>query len=70
MNPILDNILQLPIADRLELIEQIWDSIDTTAGPFPLSELQKAELDRRLELHDRDPQGTSWNQLKQRLLDR
>jgi putative addiction module component (TIGR02574 family) len=51
---------QLPMADRLLLVEDIWDSIAASNQHPPISEWQKAELEHRytafqagsLELHD------------------
>ncbi len=48
---------KLSIPERLELVEGIWDSIAQDAEVFPLSDEQKAELDRRLEAHRRDPES-------------
>lgn len=49
----------LSVAERLELVGDIWDSIadEATASPdlLPLSEAEKAELDRRLAEHDANP---------------
>lgn len=49
----------LSVADRLQLVGEIWDSIadEANASPevLPLSDEQKAELDRRLAEYDADP---------------
>ena len=49
----------LSVADRLELIGEIWDSIaeeaSDTPDVLPLTEDQKAELDRRMAEFDADP---------------
>ena len=39
--------------DRLDLIEQLWDSID--ADTLPLTEAQTREIDSRLAMLDADP---------------
>ena len=48
-------------SERLRLVGEIWDSIaaEASASPdaLPLSEAQKAELDRRVAEHDADPSG-------------
>ncbi|MCO6454382.1 MAG: addiction module protein [Pirellulaceae bacterium] len=41
-------IREMPVADRLALVEQIWDSIVEDEAGFELTDKQKAELDRRL----------------------
>ena len=60
----------LPVADRLDLVERIWDSIVEDNGAFELPEAQRAELDRRLAAHDADPdRGSSWEDVKRRLVE-
>jgi len=49
------DILKLSIAERIELIGDIWDSIAEVPGAVPLTEAQEAELDRRLDAHRKDP---------------
>ncbi len=70
MHPILKvDISELSVSERIQLAEDLWDSIlaDSNAD-VPLSESQKEELDRRLELHRQNPQqGSSWEEVKQRL---
>jgi putative addiction module component (TIGR02574 family) len=39
---------QLSVADRILLVEEIWDSIVATPEQVPLTEAQIAELDERL----------------------
>ncbi|TAL40617.1 MAG: addiction module protein, partial [Methylovulum sp.] len=38
---------RLNIDDRLALVEEIWASICADSASFPLTEAQRAELDRR-----------------------
>jgi putative addiction module component (TIGR02574 family) len=45
---------KLSIAQRIELAEELWDSIPESAE-IPLTDAQKSELDRRLADLDRDP---------------
>jgi len=49
------DILKLSIAERIELIGDIWDSIAEVPEAVPLTEAQEAELDRRLDAHRKDP---------------
>ena len=42
-------ILELPIAERIRLVELIWDSIAAVPEAVPLSDELKAELERRHE---------------------
>jgi putative addiction module component (TIGR02574 family) len=65
------DFMKLSIAERIQLTEDLWDSIPPEAADLPLTEAQKAELDRRLEdlAHDPDA-GESWEVVRARLYDR
>ncbi len=52
-------ILALPVADRVRLVEAIWDSISAAPEALPLAEWQKEELDRRLADLEEDPDAGS-----------
>ena len=41
-------IRTLPVAQRLVLVEEIWNSIAEDEASFELSDAHRAELDRRL----------------------
>ena len=59
---------KLSIAERLQLVEDIWDSIAEETESLPLTDAQKAELDRRLEQYRRDPDSAiPWEQVRQDL---
>ena len=62
-------IRRLPVADRLDLVERIWDSIHEDQEQFQLTDAQKADLDRRLAEHSVAPDcGSSWEDVKAKLL--
>jgi putative addiction module component (TIGR02574 family) len=44
-----DKLQQLPIDERIKLVEAIWDSIAADQHPLSLTADQKAELDQRLD---------------------
>lgn len=44
----------LPIDERLNLVEDLWDSIAAERDALPLTGEQKAELDRRLARYETD----------------
>ncbi len=55
-------IEQLSVEERLALVEELWDSI---AEATPLTDAQRAELDRRLADHEADPDGVvPWEDIK------
>jgi putative addiction module component (TIGR02574 family) len=68
-----DQVMQLPPEERLELIEDLWDSIHPPGSarpgePVMLTDEQKAELDRRLEEHKRHPERAEpWEVVRARL---
>jgi len=58
----------LSIAERLQLVEDIWDSIAQDATALPLTPEQEAELDRRWAEHARDPSSAiPWGQVRDEL---
>jgi len=69
MKPLtLDEVLQLPIPERIRIVEAIWDSIAANPEAVELSDEQRAELDRRLEELDKDPDGgSSWAEVRGRI---
>ncbi len=64
----LAEITQLSTAERIQLVEDIWDTIATQPGEVALTEAQTQELDRRLEAYRQDPSvGASWAEMRQRV---
>ncbi len=63
----LQGIQQLSIAERIQLVEDIWDSIATAPESLSLTDSQRQELDNRLEAHHQDASGSSWADVKSRL---
>lgn len=63
---LLAQILQLPPDQRLQLVEQIWESLATSAAGVPVPGWHREELDRRLA--DASEQATlSWDEVQQQL---
>lgn len=68
MNTQLSDILQLSVAERIQLVEDIWDSIATVPNNLPLTAAQEEELDRRLTAYEQNPnEGMLWDEFKQTL---
>lgn len=60
-------IMKLSVAERIMLVEEIWDSIASEQDPFELTEAQRRELDRRLDAYQASPEdGSSWEKVKTR----
>lgn len=66
----IEEILELPAEQRVAIAQQIWESVfaETQAAPLPAA--HRAELDRRWEAFQRDPdEGEPWETIKKSLLD-
>ena len=64
------DILQLPVQERIRLVELIWDSVAAIPESVEISPALKAELEVRLKEFEANPEaGYSWDQVKSRLKD-
>lgn len=73
MSPVLESlgIDRLSVAERVRLVQDIWDSIAQDVEASPLTEAQKREVDRRLAAHRADPTAAiPWEQAEAELLAR
>ena len=62
---------KLSIAERIQLAEDLWESIPEEGTGVPLTDAQKAELDRRLDDLQRNPDaGEPWEVVRARLYER
>ena len=70
MRPIsLSDILELSVSERIQLAQDIWDSIATEPEALTLTEQQRQELDRRLAgMEASTDAGTPWSAVRDRLL--
>jgi putative addiction module component (TIGR02574 family) len=68
MNKIaLSELFKLSPAERIQLAQDLWDSIPEQDAP-DLTPEQVAKLERRLSDHERDPSsGVSWAEVRERL---
>ena len=65
---VLADILELPVSERILLVEDIWESIARAPEAVSLTEGQREELEKRLEAYHRDPEaGSPWPEVKARL---
>lgn len=66
---LISDILRLSVAERIQLVEDIWDSIAAEPDALVLSAEDRAELDRRLADQEVNPGvGRSWGEVKACLL--
>ena len=62
----LAEIARLSVSERIQLAENIWDTIMSEPEELALPDTQRAELGRRLQAYRSDPQpGASWQEVRQ-----
>jgi putative addiction module component (TIGR02574 family) len=68
MSIVRKKIRSLSVADRLQLLDEIWDSLAETPEALPVTDAQRKELARRRRAHARNPSAAkSWAQVRARL---
>lgn len=66
----LAELVELSLADRLQIVTSLWDSIPADA-PIEISPEQQAELDRRIAAHEKNPEDLlTWDQVLAALRER
>lgn len=64
------DILELPVQERILLVELIWDSVAAMPEAVQVSPALKIELEARLKEFEAAPEaGYSWEQVKAHLKD-
>jgi putative addiction module component (TIGR02574 family) len=64
------SILELPVQERIRLVELIWDSVAAVPEAVEVSPELKVELEARLAEFEVNPEaGYSWDEVKSRLND-
>ena len=68
MNTEFSQLFKLGRAERLQLVEDLWDSIvQEEEADFPIPDWKRDELRRRKERFLKHPSsGRTWDQVKQR----
>jgi putative addiction module component (TIGR02574 family) len=68
MSTELSDILQMSVAERIQLVEDIWDSIAAVPEALPLTDAEREELDRRLAAYAQNPgEGIPWDELREKV---
>jgi len=63
-----EDLLSLSISERIQLVQDLWDSIIEVPEQLPLTDEQKTELDRRMHNYQKNPEpGDSWHIVKNRI---
>ena len=68
---VLNEVESWSVDDRVRLVQDVWDQLADQGYEPELTEEMKAELDRRIEEMDRNPDaGVPWAEVKARVLGR
>ena len=69
MSPIVQELTLLPTEEKMHIVQELWDSIAADEAKIPVSEEDKAEIRRRLELYRRGELKTeSWADMRARIV--
>ena len=61
--------LELSIPERIQLVEDIWDTITAKASSVELTEEEKRIIDARLEKYHQNPEsGSPWEDVYKRIV--
>jgi len=66
----LEELRRLPVAERLQLVEDLWDSIaeDSPDEAFPTTPELEEELELRLVEHEANPEAAlPWDVIRERI---
>lgn len=67
MKPNLQFVFDLPPAEKLQLVQDLWDDIEAGAGDMPVTDAEIQELDRRRENLHRNPESAlDWEEVQRR----
>jgi len=62
-------IAEMPINERINLVEDIWDSIADLPETVKIPEWHKKELEKRLKAYHENPnEGSPWADVKERII--
>ena len=64
-------VLELSVSERLQLVEDIWNSIAEVPEALEVTEVEKRLIDDRLAAYHRDPlAGSPWEDVYARITSR
>ena len=67
LNRLQHEIGTLSVPEKYELLDALWESL--ASSDYSLTEIQREEIDRRLELYKRNPDNvTNWEVVRTALL--
>ena len=63
------DIAKMPVTERIQLVEDIWDSVAELPDAIEIPEWHKQELKDRLKKYHENPDlGSPWAEVKKRIL--
>ncbi len=63
------DVLALSIPERIQIVEDIWDTIANELEVIELTEEEKKIIDERLEAYHRNPDlGSPWEDVYKRIV--
>jgi putative addiction module component (TIGR02574 family) len=69
MSRVPSHIFELPTDERVEIAQEIWESVVEHPEALPLTSAQKEELERRWKAFEQNPdEGEPWDDVKKSLL--
>lgn len=67
--PTQQELLELSEDDRLQLLEDVWETFQRSPDSLPLSDGHKQIIDMRLGALERDPEDSSdWEEARARIM--
>ncbi|NMG08370.1 addiction module protein [Brasilonema sp. UFV-L1] len=68
MNAEFQKVFELTVSEKLQLVEDLWDSIALVSDQIPVLDWQKQELAKRKAMYLQNPDsGSSWEVAKERI---
>ena len=68
MVPTASSVFDLSPAEKLQLVEDLWDDLAATPASVPVYDWQIAELERRkANLQNNPSSGLTWEEVSQKL---
>ena len=69
MSKVLEELEKLSVAERLQIVEDLWDGIARSNADIPVPQWQKDELERRKQKYLKNPGSVqSWDAVKRNVL--
>ena len=69
MNYNKQEILQLPVEEKLALVMELWESIESKTNELPVPDWKISLIKERLKHHQENPDdGTNWDELRKKYL--